>query len=261
MDTLKERTAFLGKSTGDKDISKGMKVTIELTSRLPFIHMSQLAGTGDNEVVANTVAAIQYNKSFSNAEISIDPAVKLKNVLVDEDNPDRYTTIAVLGSLITQNECMLVHDVTFGDLLLIPTMNHLGDSPATEDMFSANELFIDGYQVGGTVGSFTDSMTQSLKENLGLAVPAVITDTKAHMFSIVGFRGMGGSVNNNGQMFGDKYIESRDGSVMQMTSLGSTDLFGEELTAAILANVSPTASALFPSRKSQLDDILIPILF
>jgi len=256
MPELKNRRAHIGVSVSDTDTGRNIEVSIHLKHRIPFISMSQTDGTGTAKVESSDVAALEYNKAFASAVTDTGAVGALTNVLVDPNNIARFTTVAVIGSLLTQDESMLVHDSKYGDLILVPTLLCMGDG-ATTDLLADSSIPIDGYQVGGSVRQYTQSLYQEVEANLNIPVPGAELPTKTHLFTITGFREVGGVIKNSGITLGSKYLESDLISCLQMTSIGGTVALGGEVKSARLVKSSNNSYALLPMKAGALADILV----
>lgn len=265
-ETIETRFAYLGVSEANKDISRNMRVTINVGSRLPFISLSQSSGAGGVNADTDVLDNIHYNKSYADAVTPDLVATKAKNVLVDKDDANRYMTVAFVTSLITENEAYLVYDDKFKDLLLIPTLFELGDTPKTENMLKGFNYTIDAFQVGGTIEGLNNStsfMFSGPTDNKLLGIPKPITTiaTKTHIMSINN-TGMVSAANNRGMTLGTKYIESSSVGSMQFVSLGSTaNLFGTSVVLARMIKASFSSYQLVNGGKVDVDDIIIPMPF
>jgi len=256
MSDLRKRIANVGVSLNNADISRDIEIQINVSLRIPFISMSQLDGTGGSIAESSDVSVLEYNNAFESRLTPSTAITKIKNILVDPVDATRFTTIAVISSLLTQNESVLVHDAKYKDLLLIPSLNFIGDD-SSENLLAGTRLVIDAYQVGGSVDGMTESIYQEIQENLNITLPPNPLVTKTHLMTIRGFKGVGGFVNKNGSTFNTKYVESDVGPVLQLSSIGSSLALGGSTKTARLIKTSSISNALLPMKAGDLADVLI----
>lgn len=109
------RTAWLGASETDKTYTNKRKVEFTLESTVPMILLNP-------ELLVNNLI---------NTKVTPVPSV-IKNTLVDDTDPLRYTYITTTESVITHNIVRLYHDAMFNDIIIVPDLNNFGTSAITD---------------------------------------------------------------------------------------------------------------------------------
>lgn len=256
MPKINQRRALVGVSVANPNTTRNIEVTIDIKQRIPFISMSQVDGSGIATVESSNVATLEYNKAFASKATPITTIAKMTNILVDPLMPTRFTTIGVVSSLLTQDESMLVYDAKYRDMILVPALAFLGDGLAV-NLLSDMSAIVNGFQVGGSVSALTTSLYQDVDPNLNIPLPAAALATKSHLMTMTGFKGIEGLVNNNGIIFGTKYLESDVGSVIQFASIGGSVAIGGNVKTARMVRISNNSYGLMPMKAGPQADILI----
>jgi len=256
MPKINQRRALVGVSIANTNTARNIEVTIALKHRIPFISMSQIDGSGTVTVESSDVSLLEYNKAFVSKATPVTAIANIANVLVDPTDSTRFTTIGVVASLLTQDESMIVYDAKYRDMILVPSLAFLGDGLAI-DLLAGSSSIVDGYQLGGSVRELTTSLYQDVEPNLNIPLPATALPTKSHLMTMTGFREIGGFVNNNGSIFGTKYLESNLGSVIQFASIGGSISLGGEVKTARMVRMTNNSYGLMPMKAGPQADILI----
>lgn len=259
-DTLSTRYAYLGISENNKDISRNIRVQINLKGRLPLISLSQASGYGKN---TPGTAPTGYNMSISELEVSDNVLTRGFNVLVDKADTDRYKLIAVITSKVTRNESYLVYDAKYTDMILIPSLLDFGEESGNSDILRGNKFNIDGYLVGGSSGLENGqilSINNSSLSKANLPAPITTISSTTYVMNIqVGDMVKREQTHNNvGIMLGNDYLESDKRPVCELVSLGKTsDLFNTSIPMVRLIKQSMKQYNMQDIGRVSAEDMLI----
>lgn len=255
---LTHRVAYLAPDASSSDTSRNIKVNLLIEGALPFISASQSAygNTADQTDPANIV----YMRAFGDLYIGDPTDQDFKNHLVDPDNTDRYTPIAIVTAAGTGYNYYIYHDDKFKDILLFPNLRHIGDDPVSEEYLKNQVLNISAYRVGAYLGENSNGLVTAPDVPIdSIPKPQKYAKSKLHIFPLITKSGTS-LYNNFGIEVRKGYLESMNMSTSVLNSLGdSQSLFGDKVPAMRLIDVGVNQSRIVKIGRQDLSDILIPI--
>jgi len=244
-------TVYVGKA--DKDISRNIKLNIELQGSLPFISLSQSTGPG---LTTDDIpdAGANYNCAIAKFDITKNPP---KNILVDVDDADRFKFIAVLASYFQSIVMDVYYDSKYKRMFCIPSLVDMGDTALTEDFMRNQIVTIYGYGLGVSGGVEINDKCIAPYNYCALSSEPNEVDTILRTLRIPGKTG--GYANNQGIALGggDIYLEGSKVLPSEFVSIGSTATLGTKVPAYRYIRVAINAMHVYYVGEVDLDDVLI----
>ena len=265
---ITNRHGFVGISEDDKDTGRNIRVTVEIVGRLPFFTLAQASGAGDIFHDIDNFDEIHYNIEIADAAVPDIVPAETKNVLVDPDDADRFMTVAKVASILTDKEAHIVYDAKYKDLILIPTLLELGDSPMSVDHLKGSNVVIKGYQVGGRISTSPADVLEfpppaHVSDGPGFIKPPTTISTKSYIMRLH-MRGIKSRYNGGGMQLGEIMVETDSNPLIEVASLGPVGrVFGPNVNVHLnkLIRTDFSNYSLVSSGQGQADDLLLFLPF
>lgn len=267
-DTITERQAFLGLDEDNKDISRNIRITVEIVGRLPFFTLSQASGAGDIMQDIDNFDNMHYNVELADVIVPDIVSTECKNTLVDKDDYTRFMTVAKVASILTDVEAFLVFDSKYKDFILVPSLIEMGDSAVSQNHLAGGNYIVTGYQVGGRISTSPSKSLQAeppmgVSDSPGFIKPPTTISTKSYLMRL-NMREQRCRYNGGGVQLGDVYIETDSVPIVEVASLGPVGrVFGPDVDIHLNRLIKTEFSyySLVSAGKGKADDILFMMPF
>ena len=254
-------------------------IDLNLSTEVPFLSLSQAEGVG----AITTPTGTTYNLSKKSAADSANLAkatlrvcgMTVENEFLPNTDPavpnpdytglyDRYTTVALLESLITRREMVLVYDAVEGSFFVMPPVYSFADS-ITPTTCGSHTITMAGYYVGkpqggrkelrGGSGLLRNQNYTMINKDTQLATTTHVMEMDVYGSNVANFEAAGLMLDAN------NYIESTRVPIIELVSLGapSTWLTTSKTNVSKLIKVSGVTYHPFEAGLIEVSDLLIPL--